>query len=134
MATVVATAEREPDVWATVGIHPHEADAHADLGEGALLAATAACSAATGTCAAAAAATAIDGNRRRGFIHAAARQQQAQRQGAESNGTHMRPIPDQDGGCKGRPFVMNDLCRAAQSGIQALALRPPSTARIWPVM
>lgn len=29
---VVATAEREPDVWATVGIHPHEADAHADLG------------------------------------------------------------------------------------------------------
>lgn len=29
---VVATAEREPDVWASVGIHPHEADAHADLG------------------------------------------------------------------------------------------------------
>lgn len=25
---VLATAEREPDVWATVGIHPHEADAH----------------------------------------------------------------------------------------------------------
>ncbi len=25
---VVATAEREPDVWATVGIHPHEADEH----------------------------------------------------------------------------------------------------------
>ncbi|WP_294201221.1 TatD family hydrolase, partial [uncultured Sphingomonas sp.] len=25
---VIATAEREPDVWATVGIHPHEADAH----------------------------------------------------------------------------------------------------------
>ena len=25
---VVATAEREPDVWATVGIHPHEADQH----------------------------------------------------------------------------------------------------------
>lgn len=36
---VIATAEREPDVWATVGIHPHEADAHADLGEAALLAA-----------------------------------------------------------------------------------------------
>lgn len=25
---VLATAEREPDVWATIGIHPHEADAH----------------------------------------------------------------------------------------------------------
>lgn len=36
---VIATAERESDVWASVGIHPHEADAHADLGEGALLAA-----------------------------------------------------------------------------------------------
>ncbi|MGX7895279.1 TatD family hydrolase [Tsuneonella sp. HG222] len=34
---VVATAEREPDVWASIGIHPHEADQHADLGEGALL-------------------------------------------------------------------------------------------------
>jgi TatD DNase family protein len=39
-ATVVATAEREPDVWASVGIHPHEADGHADLGREALLAAT----------------------------------------------------------------------------------------------
>lgn len=29
---VVATAEREADVWASVGIHPHEADQHADLG------------------------------------------------------------------------------------------------------
>ncbi|MXO72159.1 TatD family hydrolase [Alteraurantiacibacter buctensis] len=37
--TVIATAEREPDVWATVGIHPHEADGHVDLGEAALLAA-----------------------------------------------------------------------------------------------
>lgn len=36
---VIATAEREPDVWASVGIHPHEADGHADLGESALLAA-----------------------------------------------------------------------------------------------
>ena len=36
---VVATAERESDVWASVGIHPHEADQHADLGEAALLAA-----------------------------------------------------------------------------------------------
>lgn len=38
---VVATAEREADVWATVGIHPHEADGHADLGQAALLAAAA---------------------------------------------------------------------------------------------
>lgn len=37
---VIATAERNADVWATVGIHPHEADEHADLGEGALLEAT----------------------------------------------------------------------------------------------
>ncbi|OYX67058.1 MAG: LuxR family transcriptional regulator [Sphingomonadales bacterium 32-64-17] len=37
---VVATAEREPDVWATVGIHPHEADQHADLGREVLLDAT----------------------------------------------------------------------------------------------
>lgn len=34
---VVALAEREPDVWASVGIHPHEADGHADLGKAALL-------------------------------------------------------------------------------------------------
>lgn len=26
--TVLGTAEREPSVWASVGIHPHEADAH----------------------------------------------------------------------------------------------------------
>ena len=38
---VVGTATREADVWASVGIHPHEADQHADLGEGALLAAAA---------------------------------------------------------------------------------------------
>ncbi|ROT95177.1 TatD family deoxyribonuclease [Altererythrobacter sp. FM1] len=37
---VVATAERESDVWASVGIHPHEADGHADLGREILLAAT----------------------------------------------------------------------------------------------
>lgn len=37
---VIATAEREPDVFASVGIHPHEADAHADLGRAALLEAT----------------------------------------------------------------------------------------------
>lgn len=39
-ADVIATAERESDVWATVGIHPHEADQHADLGEAVLLEAT----------------------------------------------------------------------------------------------
>ncbi|OYU37275.1 TatD family hydrolase [Novosphingobium sp. PASSN1] len=38
---VVATAHREPDVWASIGIHPHEADAHADLGAEALRAAAA---------------------------------------------------------------------------------------------
>lgn len=38
---VVATAEREPDVWASIGIHPHEAERHADLGEAALLEAAA---------------------------------------------------------------------------------------------
>lgn len=37
---VVATAAREPDVFASVGIHPHEADAHRDLGRAALLEAT----------------------------------------------------------------------------------------------
>ena len=38
---VIATAERNPDVWASVGIHPHDADDHADMGEGVLLAAAA---------------------------------------------------------------------------------------------
>lgn len=38
---VIATAERESDVWASVGIHPHEADGHADMGEAALLEAAA---------------------------------------------------------------------------------------------
>jgi TatD DNase family protein len=28
---VMATAEREPDVWASIGIHPHEADQHPDM-------------------------------------------------------------------------------------------------------
>ena len=28
---VLTTAEREPDVWATVGVHPHEADQHPDV-------------------------------------------------------------------------------------------------------
>lgn len=37
---VVGTATREIDVFASVGIHPHEADQHEDLGRGVLLAAT----------------------------------------------------------------------------------------------
>ncbi len=28
---VIGVAEREPDVWASVGIHPHDADAHPDV-------------------------------------------------------------------------------------------------------
>ena len=28
---VIAVAEREPDVWASIGIHPHEADVHPDI-------------------------------------------------------------------------------------------------------
>ncbi|WP_084607636.1 TatD family hydrolase [Sphingomonas jaspsi] len=36
-AAIIATAERNPDVWATVGVHPHEADAHPDLGAAALV-------------------------------------------------------------------------------------------------
>jgi Tat protein secretion system quality control protein TatD with DNase activity len=28
---VIGVAEREPDVWASVGIHPHEADQHPDV-------------------------------------------------------------------------------------------------------
>jgi len=34
---VIALAEREADVWASVGVHPHEADAHPDLGAAALV-------------------------------------------------------------------------------------------------
>ncbi|MCJ8189840.1 TatD family hydrolase [Sphingomicrobium aestuariivivum] len=34
---IVATAERNDDVWATIGVHPHEADAHPDLGVEALV-------------------------------------------------------------------------------------------------
>jgi TatD DNase family protein len=37
---VVGTAARESDVFASVGIHPHEADAHHDLGRAVLLGAT----------------------------------------------------------------------------------------------
>ena len=38
---VIATAEREDDVLATVGIHPHEADAHPDIDTARLIAAAA---------------------------------------------------------------------------------------------
>ncbi len=34
---VIAAAEANADVWATVGVHPHEADAHPDLGAAALI-------------------------------------------------------------------------------------------------
>ena len=34
---ILATAERNTDVWASVGVHPHEADAHPDLGAAALV-------------------------------------------------------------------------------------------------
>ena len=32
---VISVAERNKDVWATVGVHPHEADDHPDLGSAA---------------------------------------------------------------------------------------------------
>ena len=34
---VVGAAERNDDVWATIGVHPHEADSHPDLGAAALI-------------------------------------------------------------------------------------------------
>ena len=34
---VIAVADRHDDVWASVGVHPHEADAHPDLGAAALV-------------------------------------------------------------------------------------------------
>jgi TatD DNase family protein len=34
---IIAVAERHGDVWASVGVHPHEADAHPDLGAAALV-------------------------------------------------------------------------------------------------
>jgi TatD DNase family protein len=34
---VIGVAERHSDVWASVGVHPHEADAHPDLGATALV-------------------------------------------------------------------------------------------------
>jgi TatD DNase family protein len=38
---VVGAAERNDDVWATIGVHPHEADAHPALGAAALVEAAA---------------------------------------------------------------------------------------------
>lgn len=38
---VIGTAEREPDVWATIGIHPHEADEHPHIDTDHLIAAAA---------------------------------------------------------------------------------------------
>ena len=40
-AEVVGAAERHSDVWASIGVHPHEADAHPDLGAAALVEAAA---------------------------------------------------------------------------------------------
>ena len=40
-ADVLGTAEREVDVWATIGIHPHEADAHPDMDAARLIEGTA---------------------------------------------------------------------------------------------
>ena len=34
---VVGAAESYSDVWASIGVHPHEADAHPDLGAAALV-------------------------------------------------------------------------------------------------
>jgi TatD DNase family protein len=34
---VIGAAERNADVWASIGVHPHEADAHPDLGAAALV-------------------------------------------------------------------------------------------------
>ncbi len=38
-ADIIATAEKAPNIWASVGIHPHEADSHADVDTAQLLAA-----------------------------------------------------------------------------------------------
>jgi TatD DNase family protein len=39
-AAVIAQADAEPDIWATVGIHPHEADLHPETDAAVLIAAT----------------------------------------------------------------------------------------------
>ena len=38
---VVGVAERHPDIWATIGIHPHEADAHPEIDTARLIEASA---------------------------------------------------------------------------------------------
>ncbi len=38
-AEVIALADAHPDIWATVGIHPHEADAHPEIDAACLIAA-----------------------------------------------------------------------------------------------
>lgn len=38
---IIATAEKAPNIWASVGIHPHEADSHADVDTAQLVAAAA---------------------------------------------------------------------------------------------
>ncbi|MBO9575295.1 MAG: TatD family hydrolase [Sphingobium sp.] len=40
-ADVIGVAERESDIWASIGIHPHEADAHAEIDTARLVAAAA---------------------------------------------------------------------------------------------
>jgi len=40
-ADIIATAERHPDIWSSVGIHPHEADEHPDIDATKLIAASA---------------------------------------------------------------------------------------------
>ena len=40
-ADIIATAEKAPNIWASVGIHPHEADSHPDVDTTQLVAATA---------------------------------------------------------------------------------------------
>ena len=39
-ADIIATAEKAPNIWASVGIHPHEADSHADVDTAQLVAAS----------------------------------------------------------------------------------------------
>lgn len=39
-ADIMATAEKAPNIWASVGIHPHEADSHADVDTAQLVAAS----------------------------------------------------------------------------------------------
>ena len=38
-ADIIATAKKAPNIWASVGIHPHEADSHADVDTAQLVAA-----------------------------------------------------------------------------------------------